>query len=192
MNRKTACITDEQFNRIITILYNGEKDIKPNKEMALILTVTGNSGLRIGDCLQLKLNSFIREGNDYRFNIYEEKTDKQRTTLIPGEIYELIKSYALMMNRTDKKVFKYTVRSIQLKLREICDYLGDDYADVSTHSFRKHAGMTVYRLSGNDIELTRKFLNHSSVNVTQKYLGVNEEEINDLLKNHYSIPFKTA
>ena len=68
MNRKTACITDEQFNRIITILYNGEKDIKPNREMALILTVTGNSGLRIGDCLQLKLNSFIREGNDYRFN----------------------------------------------------------------------------------------------------------------------------
>lgn len=192
MNRKTACITDEQFNRIITILYNGEKDIKPNKEMALILTVTGNSGLRIGDCLQLKLNSFIREGNDYRFNIYEEKTGKQRTTLIPGEIYEMIKSYALMMDRTDKKVFKYTVRSIQLKLREICEYLGDDYADVSTHSFRKHAGMTIYRLSGNDIELTRKFLNHSSVNVTQKYLGVNEEEINDLLKNHYSIPFKTA
>ena len=86
MNRKTSCITNEQFNRIITILYNGEANIKPNKEMALILTITGNSGLRIGDCLHLTLNSFILEGNEYRYNIIEEKTGKQRTTLIPKEI----------------------------------------------------------------------------------------------------------
>lgn len=192
MNRKTACITDEQFNRIISILYNGESYIKPNKEMALILTITGNSGLRIGDCLQLTLNSFIKEGKDYRYNIVEEKTGKHRTTLIPNEIYELIKTYAVAKDRINKPIFKYSIRAIQLKLREISDYLGDGYENVSTHSFRKHAGMTIYRLSGNDIELTRKFLNHSSVTTTQRYLGVDEDDINDLLKTHYSIPFKTA
>ena len=192
MNRKTSCITNEQFNRIITILYNGEANIKPNKEMALILTITGNSGLRIGDCLHLTLNSFILEGNEYRYNIIEEKTGKQRTTLIPKEIVDMIKLYAISKGREDKQIFKYGVRSIQLKLREICEYLGEDYKDVSTHSFRKHAGMTVYKLSGNDIELTRKFLNHSSVTTTQRYLGVNDSDINDLLKTNYSIPFKTA
>ena len=192
MNRKTTCITDEQFNRIITILYNGEANIKPNKEMALILTVTGNSGLRIGDCLQLSLNSFIREGNEYHFNIIEDKTGKQRTTIVPIEIYEMIKAYAVAKNRIDSPIFKYGVRAIQLKLREICEYLGDDYKDVSTHSFRKHAGMTIYKASGNDIELTRKFLNHSSVTTTQRYLGVNDDDINKLLKNSYVIPFKTA
>ena len=189
MNRKTSCITDEQFNNIISILYNGNSNIKPNKEMALILTITGNSGLRIGDCLQLTLNSFIHEGKDYRYNIIEEKTGKHRTTLIPNEIYEMIKTYAIAKDRIDRPIFKYTVRAIQLKLREICDYLGDDYKNVSTHSFRKHAGMTIYRLSGNDIELTRKFLNHSSVSTTQRYLGVNEDDINDILRNSYSIPF---
>ena len=192
MNRKTTCITDEQFNRIITIMYNGEANIKPNKEMALILTVTGNSGLRIGDCLQLSLNSFIREGNEYHFNIIEDKTGKQRTTIVPKEIYEMIKAYAVAKDRIDSPIFKYGVRAIQLKLREICEYLGDDYKDVSTHSFRKHAGMTIYKASGNDIELTRKFLNHSSVTTTQRYLGVNEDDINDLLKDSYIIPFKTA
>ena len=192
MNRKTACITDEQFNRIVTILYNGESYIKPNKEMALILTITGNSGLRIGDCVKLTLDSFIKEGSDYRYNITEEKTGKQRTTLIPKEIYEMIKQYAIIKGRTDKPIFKYSIRAIQLKLREISNYLGDDYSDVSTHSFRKHAGMNIYRLSGNDIELTRKFLNHSSVTTTQRYLGVDEDDINDLLRNSYSIPFKTA
>lgn len=192
MNKKTACITDEQFNRIITILYNGESKIKPNKEMALALTITGNSGLRIGDCLQLSLGSFIREGGDYRYNIVEEKTGKHRTTLIPKEIYEMIKAYAIANNRTDKNIFKYSIRSIQYKLKEICSYLGEGYEDVSTHSFRKHAGMNIYKLSGNDIELTRKFLNHSSVTTTQRYLGVDEDDINDLLKNNYSIPFKMA
>lgn len=192
MNRKTTCITDEQFNRIVTILYNGEANIKSNKEMALILTVTGNSGLRIGDCLQLSLNSFIREGNEYHFNIIEDKTGKQRTTIVPIEIYEMIKTYAVAKDRTDTQIFKYGVRAIQLKLREVCEYLGDDYKDVSTHSFRKHAGMTIYKASGNDIELTRKFLNHSSVTTTQRYLGVNDDDINELLRNSYVIPFKTA
>ena len=52
--------------------------------------------------------------------------------------------------------------------------------------------MHVYKLSGNDIELTRKFLNHSSVTTTQRYLGVEEEDIDKLLMSNYSIPFKTA
>ena len=86
MNKRTTCITDDQFNRIINILHNGEKEIKSNEEMALILTLTGNSGLRIGDCLNLTLKSFIKEGDTYRFNITEEKTGKKRTTLIPEEI----------------------------------------------------------------------------------------------------------
>ena len=192
MNRKTSCITDEQFNRIIGIMYHGEANIKPNKEMAFILTVTGNSGLRIGDCLSLTLNSFIREGNEYHYNIIEKKTGKERTTAIPNEIYNIIKTYAENEGRTTSKIFDYSVRVIQLKLREICSYLGDEYKDVSTHSFRKRAGMHIYKLSGNDIELTRKFLNHSSVTTTQRYLGVEEEDINKLIEKNYSIPFKTA
>ena len=192
MNRKTSCITDEQFNRIINILYNGESYIKPNREMALILTVTGNSGLRIGDCLSLTLDSFIREGNEYHYNIIEEKTGKQRTTAIPKEIYLIIKTYSENVGRTNDKIFNYSVRAIQKKLRQICSYLGDEYKDVSTHSFRKRAGMHIYKISGNDIELTRKFLNHSSVTTTQRYLGVEEEDINNLLEKNYSIPFKTA
>ena len=86
-------------------------------------------------------------------------------------------------------IFNHTIRSIQYKLKNIAKYLGEEYSDISTHSFRKHAGMTIYRASGNDIELTRKFLNHSSVSTTQRYLGVNDDEINDLLRSNYSIPF---
>ena len=160
--------------------------------MALILTLTGNSGLRIGDCLNLTLKSFIKEGDTYRFNITEEKTGKKRTTLIPEEIYKMIKEFAETHSRTDKPIFNYTTRAIQYKLKSVCEYLGEDYKNVSTHSLRKHAGMSIYRKSGNDIELTRKFLNHSSVSITQRYLGVDDDDINDLLRKNYSIPFKEA
>lgn len=187
MNKKTTCITDDQFNRIVNILYKGEDNIKPNKEMALIFTLTGNCGLRIGDCLSLTLDSFIEDGDDFRYNITEEKTGKKRTTLIPKEIYNKILEYALNNNRQGKTIFHYTTRSLQLKLKEICDYLG--YKNVSTHSFRKHAGMNVYKKSGHNIELTRKFLNHSSISVTQRYLGVDDEEVNNILRNNYTIPF---
>lgn len=192
-NRKTSCISEEQFNKIVNLIYEGTSDgkIKPSEEIALILTITGNCALRIGDCTKLKLNSFIREGNDYRYNIIEEKTGKKRTNIIPKEIYEMIKEYAYKKNKKDDEViFNHTIRAIQYKLENIAKYLGEEYKDISTHSFRKCAGMRIYRLSGNDIELTRKFLNHSSVSTTQRYLGVNDDEINTILKSNYKIPYK--
>ena len=192
-NKKTSCINDEQFYKIISLIYNGTKDgkIKPSEEIAIILTITGNCALRIGDCTKLKLQSFIKEGEEYKYNITEEKTGKKRTNIIPKEIYEMIKEYAKKKGKKDDEIiFDHTIRSIQYKLENIAKYLGEDYKNISTHSFRKHAGMTIYRASGNDIELTRKFLNHSSINTTQRYLGVNDDEINKILKSSYNIPFK--
>lgn len=193
MNKKTSCITDEQFNKIVNLIHNGSGDgkIKKSKEIALILTITGNSALRIGDCTKLKLNSFIREGDNYKYNIIEEKTGKKRTCIIPNEIYLMISDYAKENNKENNEIiFKHSIRAIQYKLKNIANYLGDEYKDISTHSFRKCAGMRMYRLSGNDIELTRKFLNHSSINTTQRYLGVNDEEINKILSMSYKIPYK--
>lgn len=193
MNKKTSCITDEQFNRIINLIHDGSNDgkIRKSEEIALILTITGNCALRIGDCTKLKLNSFIKEGEQYRYNIIEEKTGKKRTCIIPNEIYEMIKDYAIKKGKSESEVvFSHSIRSLQYKLKNVAKYLGEDYKDISTHSFRKCAGMRMYRLSGNDIELTRKFLNHSSINTTQRYLGVNDDEINKILLSSYKIPYK--
>jgi len=190
MNRKTSCLTDEQFDTIIEILENGTSlgIIKPNKEIATILTVTGNCGLRIGDCLKLTMNSFIKEGSDYKYNIKEEKTGKTRSFVIPKEIYEILQNFANTKQLSfNDRLFKYTERNIQKKLKEIREYLGDEYKDVSTHSFRKCAAMRIYKNSGNNIELTRKYLNHSSISVTQKYLGVSDDEVNEVIKNSVHI-----
>lgn len=193
MNRKTSCITEEQFNKIVNLIHEGSNDgkVRKSEEIAIMLTITGNCGLRIGDCTKLKLNSFIREGENYKYNIIEEKTGKKRTCIIPTEIYEIIKEYAKKKGKKENEIiFNHSIRAIQYKLKNVAKYLGNEYKDISTHSFRKCAGMRIYKLSGNNIELTRKFLNHSSVSTTQRYLGVNDEEINEILKTNYSIPYK--
>lgn len=190
MNKKTTCITDEQFDVIINLLYKGYGNMKPQKEMALMLTVTGNCGLRIGDCVKLTMKSFIKQGDNYYYNIKEEKTGKTRSTLIPAQIYNMIIAYAVGQNKEPNDIiFDTKIRTLQWNIQKVCEYLGDGYENISTHSFRKHAGMMIYRESGNDIELTRRFLNHSSVNVTQRYLRVDEEDINTILKDKYRIPF---
>lgn len=191
MNKKTTCITDEQFDTIVSILFNGNDKIKKNKEMAIMLTVTGNCGLRIGDCSKLTIDSFIKEGNDYYYNIKEEKTGKTRSTIIPRPIYDMLVAYAIGSGKsTNEPIFDVKIRTLQYKLQQISKYLGDGYENISTHSFRKCAGMRMYRQSGNDIEMTRRFLNHSSINTTQKYLRVDEEDINTILKDNYRIPFR--
>jgi integrase len=191
MNKKTTCITDEQFDTIVSILFNGNDKIKKNKEMAIMLTITGNCGLRIGDCAKLTMDSFVKEGNDYYYNIKEEKTGKTRSTIIPRPIYDMLVAYAIGSGKsTNEPIFDVKIRTLQYKLQQISKYLGDGYENISTHSFRKCAGMRMYRQSGNDIEMTRRFLNHSSINTTQKYLRVDEEDINTILKDNYRIPFK--
>lgn len=190
MNKKTTCITDEQFDTIVSILFNGNDKIKKNKEMAIMLTITGNCGLRIGDCAKLTIDSFVKEGNDYYYNIKEEKTGKTRSTIIPRPIYDMLVAYAIGSGKsTNEPIFDVKIRTLQYKLQQISKYLGDGYENISTHSFRKCAGMRMYRQSGNDIEMTRRFLNHSSINTTQKYLRVDEEDINTILKDNYRIPF---
>ena len=190
MNKTTTCITDEQFDTIVSLLYKGNDKITPNKEMALMLTVTGNCGLRIGDFTKLTMKSFIKQGDNYYYNIKEEKTGKNRSTLIPNQIHDMIVTYAVGKGKLpNDRIFTTPIRTLQWKIQQVCKYLGDGYENISTHSFRKHAGMTIYRESGNDIELTRRFLNHSSVNVTQRYLRVDEDDINNILKDKYRIPF---
>lgn len=47
-------------------------------------------GLRLGDILILKLDSFIRDRDHYRLDITEQKTGKYRGFTVPTEVYTFI------------------------------------------------------------------------------------------------------
>ena len=59
---------------------------------------------------------------------------------------------------------------------------------VSTHSFRKFFATNAYLRSGRDVHITQILLQHSSMAITQRYLGQNSAELNEVLTSITNLP----
>lgn len=53
---------------------------------------------------------------------------------------------------------------------------GLDVRDYSTHSLRRTKAALIYKKTGNNIEVVRRLLGHSSVQATSRYLGIDEAD----------------
>lgn len=177
----------EEYKNIMELLQNGfkytlegkEKVFRPNMQVAIILYLQANIGLRIGDILSLKLSSF--KGN--KLEIREDKTDKLQYRDIDPDITNIIMRYALENNiKKNDSLFKITARAVQKQLKIVCDYL--ELENISTHSFRKMYATNQYEANNNNIELVKELLNHSSIETTQRYIRVSQKEINRASRNY--------
>lgn len=189
-NKKTVALTTDQYESIIKTIKEGftvnGKVFRSNNRIATILVLEANLGLRIGDVLALTLNSFIRDGNRYRLNIIEDKTDKLRTFTVPTDIYYYIKMYSLENNiKSNAKIFDLSDRAIQKQLKLVCDYL--ELENISTHSFRKYFATQIYINNNYNIALVRQLLQHSNTSITQKYIGISTQEVENALNNHIKL-----
>lgn len=194
---KTRPISVEEYNLILNKLCSTftytvenkdgeieEKLFRASHKVAFALELQANLGLRIGDVLDLTLDSFISNGKGgYKIYVKEGKTGKIKDVEIDSNIYKEIKIYALENNiKSNEKLVNMSVRNIQIQLKTVCDVLG--LKNVSTHSFRKFYAMRIFESTGYNFEVVRVLLNHSNVGVTQKYLGVTSEEITKASINH--------
>lgn len=183
--KTTVACSQEQYETLITTIFTGIGDaVLPNPRIATALMLEANTGLRIGDILSLRLCDIIKEGNRYHFNITEQKTGKKRNFTVPISVYsylsEYCKKYEIM---EDKIIFPITERAVQKHLAKVCDYLGDGYEHIGTHSFRKMFASTAYENSGKDIELVSRLLQHSSVAITRRYIGISDEKTESVLNS---------
>lgn len=191
MNKKTIALTEEQYKGIIYIMRTGficsdGHVVKPNKRIATALSLEANLGLRISDILQLRLSDIIRDGDRYRLNIIEQKTQKKREFTVPTDIYIYIQNYALENNiNPTAKLFNISERAINKHLKLVCDYLG--YKGIGSHSFRKYFATSIYVNNHYDINLVRVLLQHSSTVTTQRYIGLQSKEIETALQNHIKL-----
>lgn len=191
MNKRTVALSKEEYEKIVSTIQYGFEDKNgkcyPNPQIAVALIIEANSGLRISDVLQLKLKSIVRENGRYHFNIIEQKTKKHRSFTIAPEVYTYLQEYALANGiKPDSRLFKISSRGVSKHLKKVCDYLGME--GVGTHSFRKFFAVSIYNNNGYNVELVRELLQHSSVAVTQHYLGVSPQVVENALLNHIYIP----
>lgn len=190
MNIKCRPCTQEEYERIISLLrsgfvYKGQR-IRSKERIADALLLEANLGIRIGDVLRLRFKDFIRDGKDYRINIVEQKTGKTRKYIVPNEIISYINEYCIRWGISkEQKLFPFHVRNVQKYLQMACEIL--ELKNISTHTMRKFYSTEAYKKSGNDIRLVQLLLNHSSVVVTQRYIGIDDAKIDEAIQNNVHI-----
>lgn len=183
MNKKTKALTTEQYKTIIQTMKTGFCGCRPNERIATALVLEGNLGLRISDILSLRPSNILLDGDRYRLEVVEQKTGKQRIFTVPLVIQQYIENYCLRNNiRRHDLMFPITARAVQKQLAIVCDYLG--YEGISTHSFRKWYATEIYKANGCDIALVQHLLQHSSAAVTQRYIGIEPQRIEEAIEAH--------
>ena len=190
MNKRTVALTDQQYIDIITAIKDGfcheGREYRPNERIATVLTLEANLGVRISDILKLRFCDIIKDGDRFRLDITEQKTDKARIFTVPAEIMKFIDNYRIKNHLSEQqRLFPISERQIQKHLAAVCEYLG--FEKISTHSFRKYFATQIYINNDYNIELVRQLLQHSSTAVTQSYIGIQQKQIETALQNHIKL-----
>ena len=193
-NRRAARPLEyDEYMTIITLCqkgftYKDEYGVKhifrPNKQLAMAFILQANLGLRISDVLKLKPSTFKND----KLEVIEKKTGKLQYRTINRNLKELIYEYALENNiKSNDYLIQVKVRAIQKQLSIIANYL--NLTNISSHSFRKLFGVTVYNQTNGNIELLKELFNHSSISTTQRYIKVSQKQIDEISS---SIDFTSA
>lgn len=158
-------------------------------EWYLMLVLGFNTGLRIGDLVQLKVKD-IRGRQD--FTVVEGKTQKERQIHIKWNLMNVIserlknrkdEEFVLQSRQRDEKTGKARGISTQRALdimKVIAERAGYE-EHIGCHTMRKTYAWSIYKASDDDLTLVQKSLNHSSQAVTMRYIGIEQEDINEAI-----------
>jgi integrase len=150
-----------------------------------------NSGLRINDLLNLKIKELLDDKGNIkdRITIREMKTGKAKDFPISKTARKVIRNYLeqrlytndepLFLSRKFKKPIRrqhaYCIINQAARTVGIKDKIG-------THTLRKTFGYHAYR-KGYDITILQKLYNHASPSVTLRYIGITQDDIDDVYLN---------
>lgn len=158
----------------------------------LMFMIGISSALRISDILRLKVSD-VWDGKKVKthIDIREKKTDKSKRFAISPNLEkalrEYIKSnklsqedYLIISNKLDKDGNKRAISRQQAHdiISNAADWVGIK-DPTSNHTMRKTWGYWAYK-SGVSLALIMEALNHSSIANTKKYLGITQDDLDEL------------
>jgi len=166
-----------------------------NKVRDLLLFELGiNSALRISDLLGIKIKDLFDASwiiNSF-FDIKEDKTNKVNRITITPKVHETLKlyksTYSFIIDKPDFYVFFHSKRTPKgekhIDRKQAWKMIHQWCIDVWLkgnfwgHTLRKTRGYQA-RLNAIPLEIIQHKLNHSSLAITQRYLGITADEIAD-------------
>ncbi len=164
-------------NQIIAV----ENYLKNKNYRNMVIWVFGiNTGLRISDILGLNVGD-VR--NKSFVKLKEKKTGKPKIFPLNKKLKNLLKDF--IKGRTDDEPLFYSQKMHRLdrsqfyrKVNEACRAVGVKETSIGTHTMRKTFGYHHYR-QFKDVAILQEIFNHSSPQITLRYIGINQDEINN-------------
>ncbi|MCM1217831.1 MAG: tyrosine-type recombinase/integrase [Lachnospiraceae bacterium] len=186
MNKRCVALTQDQYQRSIGLMRNGFMLsgvlVKPNERIAAVEVVQASLGLRLGDVLQLSLSSFLKDGGRWRLDIVEQKTGKVRQFTVPAEVYSFMQDYAMRRGISrEARLFDISERQVERHLNKVFEKMGLPLRQYGSHSYRKLFATQVYLDNDYNIQLVKELLQHSSVQITQRYIGISSKQVEEAL-----------
>lgn len=157
------------------------KKIKKYK-IALLVEFGTKTMLRYSDLSNLKWDQIL---NKNTIVLNESKTKKRREITLGQTLsHSIITAYGdLGFPDSNGLVFDYSIQYINRVLKKVGFELKIKNKHISTHSFRKSGARYIWQSNGHSDEYLIKLsniLNHSSTEITRRYLGISKEEIKNI------------
>lgn len=162
----------------------------------LLFTVGINSALRISDLLALRIGDFLDDDGEVRkhFRIREQKRGKRHDVVINESIREALAEYRAAYPHVEDhpahfvffntRTHDYTRPISRVQAWKFIAAMCQDVGlrgNYGTHTLRKTWGYHA-RMNGVDLALIMHKLNHSDLAYTKRYLGITDEELEEVVK----------
>ena len=163
------------------------KKVLENKRDVLLVTLGINSALRISDMLKLTVKDVMQSGKVRdEITIKENKTGKSKNFPLNESVKKAIEAYLFErdVKSEDEPLFLSRKNGEAIRRGQahyILSKAGEEIGldNIGCHSLRKTFGMHVYKKT-NNLALVQKLLNHSSSEVTLRYLGIEKKQLDDV------------
>lgn len=158
-----------------------------DEKYALLFKFGLNTGLRISDILPIKVKDIFSDNGKFKeyLVIKEKKTGKEKKIKLNDALKKAIEDFMksrklgnndyLFSSRKGGHIGR--IQSYRV-LREAADTIGVE--NFGTHSLRKTWGYWTYQMSKYNIGLIMDTFNHSSQKITLRYIGVSQDQKDEL------------
>ena len=153
-----------------------------NYQMALLIEFGFRTLLRYSDISRFTWENVL---NKDELVLNEKKTGKKRSIKIGNVLKVILLEYYELLGHPnlDCTIFNYSLRHTNRLLQLGSRFVGIRKKQVSTHSLRKSGARFLYDENNRSEDVFLKIsmiLNHSSTQVSRRYLGITKEEISDV------------
>jgi integrase len=167
------------------------KELLKDKPRDLLLFVLGiNNGLRCGDLLRLKVKDIAHLKISEYTRLTEGKTSKQNYLMMNASSYRALHYFLARTNPSEdaylfaskKGKSPITIQRVNALVKEWCRAIGLK-GNFGAHTLRKTWGYHMRMTYGKGFELIAMRFKHSNPTTTMRYLGIEQEEVDQMLLN---------